>query len=307
MRAQARAIAFLFLSFALGAGALAAQDKKEPAAGDDPVAAQLLKDKEAYVAATEKAKADLLKAFDKLYDSVKNNKSLKIEKQLAELEKIEAEKKAFDEDGVPPASVGLKVAVSEYRSALKKAETACKAAFEKAAKSHRDKGDVKEAGLVLEEMKEFLAAAGSTASLPMMIRCGNTNLVLGLRNGKTDDGTLVVTTEYVKGDQTMLWRKVPAADGWFYIENTKAPGMVFTVTGKGNGTELHIAKKKDGSAGQLWKMSAVPQFKDTVKIVPKTTDRPIGIDGKSKDANARILLWDDSDGHHRLFGFFPPK
>src|SRR5215471_3205892 len=81
---------------------------------EDPIAAQLLKDKEAYVAAQGKAKEEVLKAFDKYYEAVKSNKALKIEAQLAQLEKIEAEKKAFDENGVLPMLTGLKVATSEY-------------------------------------------------------------------------------------------------------------------------------------------------------------------------------------------------
>jgi hypothetical protein len=290
--------------FLLATSLLAQESKTESKPADDPIAAQLLKDKEAYVAAVEKAKEDVLKAFDKYYESVKNNKSLKIDAQLAQLEKIEAEKKAFDENGVPPTLPALKVALSEFRTAQKKAEAVGKAAFEKAAKAYRDKGDVKTAGAVLDEMKEFLAK-GAAAS-PTMIRCGNSNLVLGLRGGKTDEGTLVVTTEYVKGDQTQLWRTVSAGDGWVYIENVKS-GMVMTANGKHNGVELHIAKKKDGSEYQLWKLTPVPAFKDTVRIVPKPSGLPIGIDGRSKNAGARILLWEDSNENHRYFGFFPPK
>src|SRR5262245_47945848 len=104
----------------------------DPKPTDDPIAAQLLKDKEAFVASLDKAKQEVLKAFDKYYDLVKNNKSLKIDVQLAQLEKIEAEKKAFDENGVPPTLTGVKVALSEFRTAQKKAEATCKTAFETA-------------------------------------------------------------------------------------------------------------------------------------------------------------------------------
>jgi len=124
---------------------------------EDPIAAQLLKDKEVYVAAQTKAKEEMLKAFDKYYESVKNNKTLKIEAQLAQLEKIEAEKKAFEASGATPTLAGLKVALSEYRTAQKKAEAACRLGFEKAAKAYRDAGDVKAAVATLDEMKEFLA------------------------------------------------------------------------------------------------------------------------------------------------------
>src|SRR5437764_10023750 len=77
-------------------------DPKTDTKVDDPTAAQLLKDKEAYIAALDKARDDMFKAFDKYYESVKGDKNLKIETQLMRLEKIEAEKKAFDENGVVP-------------------------------------------------------------------------------------------------------------------------------------------------------------------------------------------------------------
>src|SRR5262245_42454703 len=189
----------LFAALLLVAAPLLA---REAECADDPIAAQLLKDKEAYVAAQDKAREDLLKAFDKHYDSVKSSKTLKIEVQLAQLEKIEAEKKAFEENGVLPTSMGMKVGLSEYRSALKKAENQCKAAFEKAAKDYRDKGDVKTAGTTLEEMKEFLAkapaaggsgaagaagagAAGAASVIPNAVA----GKVLGLQNGATTEGT----------------------------------------------------------------------------------------------------------------------
>lgn len=298
---NARLIPALLVVFAASAFALRAGE-------DDPIAAQLLKDKEAFVAAQGKAKEDVLKAFDRYAEAVKTSKSLKIEAQLAQLEKIEAEKKAFDETGVPPTSAGMKVAMSEYRSNQKKAELACKAAFEKAAKAYRDKGDIKLAGATLEEMKEFLAKTpGATASAPVMIMCGNSNKVLGLANGSTDDGTRIVTANYVKGDQAQLWRVVPAGEGWVHIENVKS-GLVMTANGKNNRTEVIAAKKQSPvSEFQLWKLTPVPNLKDAVRVVPKPSGRPIGVDNKSKDAGARLVLWDDEDEPHRYFGFLPPK
>jgi hypothetical protein len=302
----------LFIPLLLLAAPLFAQDpkadpKSDPPKADDPVAAQLLKDKEAYVAATEKAKADLLKAFDKYHDSVKNNKSLKLEAQLAQLEKIEAEKKAFEESGAVPTLAGLKVALSEYRTAQKKAELTCKVAFEKAGKAYRDRGDVKAAGLILDEMKEFLAEAASATAVPMVIRCGNSNLVLGLEDGKTEDRTRLATAEYAKGDQTMLWKKVPAGDGWLYIENVKT-GLVMTAAGKDNAAEVFITKRETPASDlQLWKLTPVPTFRDTVRVIPKASPRPIGIWRESKDPGTMIVLWDDQNQNHRYFGFFPPK
>jgi G:T/U-mismatch repair DNA glycosylase len=302
----------LFASLFLLAAPLLAQEppktepKTEPKT-DDPVAAELLKDKEAYVAAVEKAKEEMLKAFDKLYESVKNNKFLKIDAQLAQLEKIEEEKKAFDEKGVPPALPAMKVPLSEYRTAQKRAEAACKLAFEKAAKAYRDKGEIKTAGATLDEMKEFLANASSASAAVVLIMCGNSNKVLGLDNARAEDGTRVVTADYAKGDQTQLWKVVSAGDGWSYIENVKT-GMVMTANGKNNGTDVVVSKKaQPASEYQLWKLALVPNAKGAVRVVPKPSGKPIGIFARSKDAGAHIVLWTDENEPHRLFGFFPPK
>jgi predicted Zn finger-like uncharacterized protein len=129
--------------------------KGDTKTGADPIAAHLLKDKEAYIAALKNAKEEMLNGFDKRYESVKNNRTLKVEAQLAQLETIEAEKQAFDESGTIPTLPGMKVAVSEYRTAIKKAKTQVKTVFEKAARAYLDNGDVKAAAAVLEEFKEL--------------------------------------------------------------------------------------------------------------------------------------------------------
>jgi hypothetical protein len=144
-----------FVPLFLATSVLVAQ---EPPKVEDPVAAQLLKDKEAVAVVMDKAKDEMLKAFDRAYESVKNNKSLKIDVQIAQLKKIEADKKAFDESGTLPTLTSMKGAISEYRTAHKKAEAVCKTAFEKAARAYRDKGDLTAASQTLEEMKEFLEA-----------------------------------------------------------------------------------------------------------------------------------------------------
>jgi hypothetical protein len=274
-----------------------------PGADDDPIAAQLLNDKETFVAAQGKAKQELLKAFDKHYESVKNNKSLKIDVQIAQLEKIEAEKKAFDENGVLPTLTGLKVAMSEYRAAQKKAEAACKIAFEKAAKAYRDKGEVKTAGVVLEEMKEFLANASGAA---VVIVSGHSGKVLGLSNGSTDEGTKVVTSDAAKSDPTQLWRIIPAGNGWVYVENVKA-GLVLACAGKDNGAEVQIAKKKDAAESQLWKTAPSTTQKDQLRLVHKLSGKPLVIDVNSKNAGARIILWDDVGQGGEWFSLTPPK
>ncbi|MCE9566411.1 MAG: RICIN domain-containing protein [Planctomycetes bacterium] len=288
------------------------QDKKvdPPKTDDDPIARQLLKDKEAFVSSLEKAREDMLKGFDKYYEAVKANKSLKIEAQLAQLEKIEADKKAFEEAGTIPGTPGMKVALSEYRAAQKKAELVCKAAFDKAAKAYRDKGDVKAAGATLEEAKEFLAkdptvGGGAVGAAGVAIVARHSNKVIA-PNG-ADDGAKLMTADFVKGDQGQLWKVVAAGEGLSYIENVKT-GMVMTATGKNNGAEVFISKKiTPASETQLWKLSAVPGQKDVQKVFAKPSGKLIGVDAKSKDAGARILLWADQNEAPQWFGFFVPK
>jgi hypothetical protein len=282
-----------------------------PKADDDPIATQLLKDKETYIASLDKAREDMLKAFDKHYESVKSNKSLKIEAQLAQLEKIEGEKKLFEESGIFPTAAAMKVAVSEYRTAQKKAETQCKVAFETAAKAYRDKGDVKLAGSTLEEMKEFLAKTPSAGAGggALLIVCGHCNKVVAL-NGSTDEGTHVVTADYVKGDQTMLWKVTPASDGFVYIENVKC-GLVMSVDGKANAAQVVISKKQTpASDSQLWKLTPVPNQKDAVKVFGKASGKLWAVNARGTDAGTKIVIWPDAAPKVETahwFGFFPPK
>jgi len=116
-----------------------------------------------------------------------------------------------------------------------------------------------------------------------------------------------VTADLVRGDQTQLWRVVPAGEGWSYIENVKA-GTVMTANGKNSGTGLVIAKKaQPADEHQLWKAVAVPGEKNVFKIVPKPSGKPLGVWAKSKDAGAGLVLWDDTNEPHRYFGFYPQK
>jgi hypothetical protein len=298
--------------FALLAVPVVAQEKKNgPPKADDPIAAQLLKDKEAYAAALGPAREVVQKAFDRHYESVKANKNLKIDVQLAQLEKIEADRKAFEESGTLPTAPAMKAAAGEYRSAQKKAAEACKHAFERAATAYRDKGDIKAAAATLEEMKEFLArgpsAAAPTGLFVIATRNGG-NKVLGLSGGSTDDGTKVMTADYVKGDQSQLWKSVPAGDGWVYIENAKS-GTVMSVAGNGtgNGSEVIIARKSPGSTSQMWKVSPVANQKDAIKVVGRASGRLIGVDAKSTSSGARILLWDEHNHPSQWFGTSPLK
>jgi hypothetical protein len=141
-----------------------------------------------------------------------------------------------------------------------------------------------------------------------VIGCGLSNKVLGLSGGLTADGTKLMTADYVKGDQTQLWKVVPAADGWSYVENAKS-GTVMTANGAGNGTEVTIAKKQTPpSDNQLWKVVASPAAKGAQRLYAKPSGKYIGVDAKSKEAGARILLWADQPTEAaQFFWINPPK
>jgi hypothetical protein len=228
------------------------------------------------------------------------------------LEKIEAEKKAFEDSGVAPSLVGMKVVMSEYRTTLKKAETVCKAAFDKAAKAYREKGDLKTAGAVLEEMKEFLARApGAGAGAAVTIQCGHTNKVLMPSDGSTDEGAKIVIGDYSKGDLTQLWRVVPAGDGFVYIENVKS-GLVMAANGKGNGAEVALAKKQaPASDSQLWKLSPVANVKDAQKVFGKASGKLWAVYARNTESGTPVVIWPDVGPkkveHAHMFGFVPPK
>jgi hypothetical protein len=276
----------------------------------DPIGEALRTDKEAYVAAVEKARQGVLASFDKYYETVKTDKGLKIEAQLAKLEKIEAEKKAFDEAGTVPSLPGLKVAMSEYRTAQKKAEAACKLAFEKAAKAYRDAGDVKAAVATLDEMKDFLARppagapAGAASPAGVLILSRHSGKVIAGAGGA---GSKLLTADFVKGDATQLWRTVPVGDVWFYLEQPKT-GLVVSVTGRTNGSEAVLAAKSAAVPDRvLFKAAPVPGAKDTLKLVNKGGDgRVLGIDARRKDSGARILLWEDNGGCSEWWSLVSP-
>lgn len=295
---------FVCLPLLLVASALLAQDKKDPPKVDDPIAEQLAKDKEVYAAATAKAREGMLAAFDKHFTVVKNSKSLKIDAQVAALEKIETEKKAFEESGVPPSLTALKDALTAYRAAQKKADAVGKAAFEKAAKAYKDKGDIKTAGDVLDDWKDLQAKSGA-GQPAYTITSALSSKVVGL-GGKVESGTRLVTADYVKGDQSQLWRSVKAGDGYFYIQNVKT-GLFVTLP---SGTQdIVITEKKSDGAGQLWKSLplTLPDAKGAVRLNLKGGTRVMGVDGRSKNANARIIIWLDDDHPSQWFGLFPPK
>ena len=298
MRRQLLCLPLLF-----AASVVLAQDKKDPPK-DDPIAEQLAKDREAYQAATAKAREGMFAAFDKYFAVVKTSKTLKIEARVAQLEKIEAEKKAFEESAVPPTLPGLKDGLATYRAAQKKADTAGKAAFEKAAKAYTDKGDVKAAGDVLDEWKE-LQAKGGAALAAYTITAAHSSKVIGL-GGKIDDGTRLVTADPAKGDQAQLWRSIKADDGYIYIQHVKT-GLYMTLP-RGS-QDLVVAEKRAGGGVQLWKAEpvSVPDAKGAVKLIAKGGTTVVSVDGRSKNANARIIIWPDENIPAQWFGLFPPK
>ena len=295
---------FICLPLLFAASLVLAQDKKDPPKGDDPIAQQLAKDKEAYAAATEKAREGMLAGFDKYFTAVKNSKTLKIDAQVTLLEKIEAEKKAFEESAVPPALPGLKDALAYYRAAQKKADAAGKAAFEKAAKAYKDMGNVKAAGDTLDEWKELQAKAGA-ALTAYTITAAHSSKVVGL-GGKNSEGTRLVTADYAKGDQSQLWRSIKSDDGYFYIQNVKT-GLFATLPE--GAQDIVVAAKKASGAGQLWKSVplTIPDAKGAVKLTLKGGTRLMAVDGGSKNANARIIIWSDENDSSQWFGLFPPK
>jgi hypothetical protein len=113
-----------------------------------------------------------------------------------------------------------------------------------------------------------------------------------------------VTADYVKGDPTQLWKIVPAADGYAFIENAKS-GLVIACVGKNNGSAGRVEKKKDGDDGQLWKLNPVRNMKGSVVFVRKGTDRVLAITQASKNAGIGIILWDDSSNNGPVHGFTP--
>ena len=224
-----------------------------------------------------------------IYESVKNNKSLKIEAQLAQLEKIEAEKKAFDEGGTLPTLAGMKVALSEYRTAQKKAEDACKPAFEKAAKAYRDKGDVKTAG-VDAGGDEGVPGQGP-GRRPAAGRPGQHRrpaLGQGSRARRRQD------RRRHEGRDRRLRQGRPdavveggAGRRGVGVHREREDRDGDDRQRKNNGTDVIIAKKaQPADEHQLWKTTAVPARRTCSSSSPSRAASRSGVDGKSKDAGA---------------------
>jgi len=274
---------------------------------DDPVAAQLRKDKEAYVAAILKAKGELLKEFDRQYELVKADKTMKVDVQLALLQGLEAEKKAFDQTGRLPVSLQMKVGVSEYLSTGKRAVEACKAAYETAAKAYVAKGDTQPARAWLDEGRAFFAAPAAPAPAAgtsvFVIQSKWSGKVLTPRDRDSAENTKLVQMDYVKGDETQMWRAVPSEDGWYFLENVKT-GLAMGVhrDGKNNGAEVVTVPKRVGSDYQQWKPVPVPNDKGIFRFVNRGSGKNFGVDAKSLNSGARILIWTEEDHDAQRFG-----
>jgi len=281
--------------FAVVALPLAAQ-KPKPA--EDPIAVQLLKDKEAYSAALDAAKEDLLKAFDKQYELVKGNKKLKLAVQIATLEQLEAEKKAFDESGKLPTSDRMKVALSEYRLTLRKAHDRCADAFETAAKAYRDKGDIKVAAATLDEMKAFLNNDPSTVAKTFLIVLRHSGKVIAPVG---DEKSAVLTAELVKGDEHQLWTSQHVENGWYYIFHKKS-GLYL------DGSERDVTIRKKNPTlpeSQLWRFAPVADSKDAFKFFVRNGSA-MGVASKLRSAGARMLMGGDENAPWMQFIMMPP-
>ena len=93
-----------------------------------------------------------------------------------------------------------------------------------------------------------------------------------------------------------------------YIENVKS-GLVVSTTGKNNGDDAVLPKKiTPAHDDQLWKVTPLPTVKDAVKFFAKSSGKLLGVDGKSKDAGARIRTWSEQGNEPaQYFGFITPK
>jgi len=298
---------YLFPVVLAAAVPLAAQEPPKSAADpDDPIAAQLLKDKEAYTAALDKAKEKLLATFDRQYELLKNNKSLKTANQVAALEKLEAEKKAFEDNDKMPTSLTMKVGVSEYRTAQKRASDLCKVAFDKAAKAYRDKGDVKAAAAVLEESKEFLATDPVAVAKTFLITCRHSGRVLAPQGA---DNSPVVTADYIKGDEHHVWTSQSVGGGWFYVIHKKS-GLLMTINGAPShtGAGVVVAPRAPVAPNvvpdtQVFRLGLVPDNKQAFKFYTRG-GKILSVSGRSDRSGAHLIIWPDHK--HNSQQFFTP-
>ena len=147
----------------------------------------------------KRRRAAVLKAFDRLYEQVKNNKKFKFEVLTAQLKQIEGEKKAFkDSNLLPDEPKGRRspfdAAVKTYVKAMSTAREKCMNGYKKAVSQYREQGEIARASLVQEEMKVFLSR--TSASLAPAIK----------------EGELLATAEI--DPRPWLYTTVKPAPGW---------------------------------------------------------------------------------------------
>jgi hypothetical protein len=116
----------LFIAFS------SAQEKPAAKDGKAQIAADLDKAKKAYTETVQNAKDALLSAFEPQEKVITDNKKLKIEERLQQVETLREEKTAFKADGALPKSTVMKSALSEYKTQLAIAHRICERAFDSA-------------------------------------------------------------------------------------------------------------------------------------------------------------------------------
>ena len=140
-----RGLLFLGLSFA--AFTVPAQDSP----GD-----QLREAKKAYDKLIDDAKTSLLDNFEKAVKTAQDQASQAPERAIADVQKLNDEKKAFQDDGTLPRSARMKSAVQEFNRAVEVADKALEREYDKAMAAYTRAGQPDQATSVLTEKKKFL-------------------------------------------------------------------------------------------------------------------------------------------------------
>jgi len=159
---------------------------------------------------------------------------------------------------------------------------------------------------VLDEGKAFFAAPAAVPAAGasvFVIQSKWSGKVLTPRDRDSAENTKLVQLDYVKGDETQMWRAVPSDDGWFFLENVKT-GLVMGVhrDGRNNGAEVVTVPKRAGSDYQQWKPVPVPNDKGIFRFVNRGSGKNFGVDAKSLNSGARILIWTEEDHDAQRFG-----
>jgi len=160
-----RPLLFSALAAAVVLTAAAGQDK--PAVKkDDPIAAELTRAKDEFLATHEKAKERLLAKFAEEEKRLTDSTALKIDDRVKRLKQIQDEKKAFEDLGKLPKAGALKVAVSDYQTKVNAAKQKCETAFDVAAEKYRKKEkDLAATRAVLAEKENFFRGLTDTRTL----------------------------------------------------------------------------------------------------------------------------------------------